>query len=107
MALTEEIRAVITDLQADGMEKREIVDYLKDCHDVPPSTGYRYVKEVEREQPAPFQLYSIDEYQAELKEQKEKLKHLQAEAEADGDRKVVIELSREITNISQKLLKLR
>ena len=100
MALTlqqkEEIFAVIRDLQADGLNRKAVVDVLIDDHEVSMASAYRYWQEAQPKDPQPLQ-------DNPGKIALEALLDLLRAAQARDDTEAVQSLARDIANISAKL----
>ena len=100
MALTlqqkEEIFAVIRDLQADGLNRKAVVDVLIDDHEVSMASAYRYWQEAQPKDPQPLQ-------DNPGKIALEALLDLLRAAQARDDAEAVQSLAKDIANISAKL----
>ena len=100
MALTlqqkDEIFAVIRDLQADGLNRKAVVDVLIDDHEVSMASAYRYWQEAQPKDPQPLQ-------DNPGKIALEALLDLLRAAQARDDAEAVQSLAKDIANISAKL----
>ena len=100
MALTlqqkEEIFAVIRDLQADGLNRKAVVDVLIDDHEISMASAYRYWQEAQPKEPQPLQ-------DNPGKIALEALLDLLRAAQARDDAEAVQSLAKDIANISAKL----
>ena len=100
MALTlqqkEEIFAVIRDLQADGLNRKAVVDVLIDDHEISMASAYRYWQEAQPKEPQPPQ-------DNPGKIALEALLDLLRAAQARDDAEAVQSLAKDIANISAKL----
>lgn len=100
MALTlqqkEEIFAVIRDLQADGLNRKAVVDVLIDDHEISMASAYRYWQEAQPKDPQPLQ-------DNPGKIALEALLDLLRAAQARDDAEAVQSLAKDIANISAKL----
>ena len=100
MALTlqqkEELFAVIRDLQADGLDRKGVVDVLIDDHQVSMASAYRYWQEAQPKEPQPLQ-------DNPGKIALEALLDLLRAAQARDDAEAVQSLAKDIANISAKL----
>jgi len=100
MALTlqqkEEIFAVIRDLQADGLNRKAVVDVLIDDHEISMASAYRYWQEAQPKEPQPLQdnpgKIALDA-----------LLDLLRAAQARDDAEAVQSLAKDIANLSAKL----
>lgn len=100
MALTlqqkDEIFAVIRDLQADGLNRKAVVDVLIDDHEISMASAYRYWQEAQPKEPQPLQ-------DNPGKIALEALLDLLRAAQARDDAEAVQSLAKDIANISAKL----
>lgn len=100
MALTlqqkEEIFAVIRDLQADGLNRKAVVDVLIDDHEISMASAYRYWQEAQPKEPQPLQ-------DNPGKIALEALLDLLRAAQARDDAEAVQSLAKDIATISAKL----
>ena len=100
MALTlqqkDELFAVIRDLQADGLNRKAVVDVLIDDHDISMASAYRYWQEAQPKEPQALQ-------ENPGKIALEALLDLLRAAQARDDAEAVQSLAKDIANISAKL----
>ena len=100
MALTEtqkdELFAVIRDLQADGLNRKAVVDVLIDDHQVSMASAYRYWQEAQPKEPQ-----SLQDNPGKIA--LEALLDLLRAAQARDDAEAVQSLAKDIANISAKL----
>ena len=101
MALTlqqkEEIFAVVRDLQADGLNRKAVVDVLMDDHNVSMASAYRYWQEAQPQQQPSQQQQSIGA------EAVAALQDLLRGAQAREDWDAVERLAEKLANVSAKL----
>lgn len=96
MAMSDELRAVIADLKADGLCRKEVVDVLIDDHNVSMATAYRYWQEAQPKEPTPQQQSIGGEAVAALQD-------LLRGAQAKEDWEAVERLAEKLANVSAKL----
>lgn len=96
MAMSDELRAVIADLKADGLCRKEVVDVLIDDHNVSMATAYRYWQEAQPKEPTPQQQSIGGEAVTALQD-------LLRGAQAKEDWEAVERLAEKLANVSAKL----
>lgn len=96
MAMSDELRAVIADLKADGLCRKEVVDVLIDDHNVSMATAYRYWQEAQPTEPTSQQQSIGGEAVAALQD-------LLRGAQAKEDWEAVERLAEKLANVSAKL----
>ena len=100
MALTlqqkDEIFAVIRDLQADGLNRKAVVDVLIDDHEISMASAYRYWQEAQPKEP-----HALQDNPGKIA--LEALLDLLRAAQARDDAEAVQSLAKDIANISAKL----
>ena len=96
MAMSDELRAVIADLKADGLCRKEVVDVLIDDHNVSMATAYRYWQEAQPKEPT-------SQHQSIGGEAVAALQYLLRGAQAKEDWEAVERLAEKLANVSAKL----